>query len=138
MRYTLIAFVFMAIGCEQGSSVPVPKPAVTPAQATLETSVQEALPPKSKRTEYGLEHAAGGFKAAKWGESRTRYIGEPCIDSWTIHSDPAKLTVSGTTRSTNTGFIVGDANIFGGNLAISEKLTLLGKSDANGRPRHTL
>ena len=78
------------------------------------------------------EYGAGGIKAAKWDESRSRYIGEPCIDSWTIRSDQRKLTVSGTTRSTNTGFIVGDVNIYGGNLAISEELTLVGKSDVNG------
>jgi hypothetical protein len=84
------------------------------------------------RTEYGLAQGVDGFKAAKWDESRSRYVGEPWIDSWTIHSNPEKWIVSGSTRSTNTGFIVGDVNVYGGNLAISDKLTLLGKSDANG------
>jgi len=132
MKITIIAIVLTALGCEQSSPIADHEPTISSTQITLAASPPEASRPDLKRIEFGLKHDTEGFKATKWDESRARYIGEPCIDSWTIHGNSDKLTVAGTTRSTNTGGIVGDVSIYGGNLATSDKLTLLGKSDENG------
>lgn len=134
MKHPFLAILCLSLGCGENSTAPKPQPTASHSQLSAKRSTPEASIPEWKDTDYELVQDAGGFKAAPWDTSpnRLRFYGEPGISSWAIQWGTAQVTISGATRSTNSGSIVGKVKIYGGNLAVSQVLAHIGTSNPDG------